>query len=92
MKEKARAAVYSMGGVYLLTIAYSIWKDLSESSGNEHALMLVAMVAFVAAGVGMIGFGAHMTHSVYKKSRLSKQASAKPQAGRDRPDDARKKG
>lgn len=69
MKEKARAAVYSAAGIYLLVMAHGLWKGLPESSGNEHLLMAVFAAAFLLAGAGMIAFGAHMMHSFYKKPR-----------------------
>lgn len=90
MREKARAAVYSMGGVYLLATAYNMWKGLSESSGSERLLMLAFTVVFVVAGLGMIGFGAYMMHSIYKKSRMSQQTSDEPPTDHDRPDDDKK--
>lgn len=69
MREKGRAAIYEMGGIYLLITDYTLWSRLSESTGFEHMLMTVFAIIFAIAGAGLIGFGTFMMHSLWKQQR-----------------------
>lgn len=64
--EKTRAAIYGLGGVYLIYLAYNIVKNLSENAGGAYLFAAFCAVLFVAAGIGMIGF---FVWSMYKGSQ-----------------------
>lgn len=55
-REKGRLAIYGMAGLYILYMAYSIFKGLSDSAGSEQLVLLVAMIAFTVIGIGLIVF------------------------------------
>ena len=55
-REKGRLAIYGMAGLYILYMAYSIFKGLSDSAGSEQLVLFVAMIAFAIIGVGLIVF------------------------------------
>jgi hypothetical protein len=55
-KDKARPAIYTMAGIYLLTLAYEMFQQLSDA-GSEKIIMIVFMVFFVIAGIGIAAFG-----------------------------------
>lgn len=69
MKEKGRAGIYTLAGIYLIITDYTLWSKLSESTGLEYLLMTVFAIIFAIAGVGLIGFGAFMMHSLSKQSK-----------------------
>lgn len=66
-REKGRAAIYTMAGVYLLYLAYSIFQSRAESSGGEFAVIMAAMVAFVIFGVGLIVWGLRMMNRIHNR-------------------------
>lgn len=66
-KEKARAAIYSMTGVYLLYTAYQIFTSRMDSVGNEYVLMLIFSVLFLIFGIGLIVFSIYMMKKNEKK-------------------------
>lgn len=68
-REKGRAALYSMAGVYLLYLAYSIFKELTQNPDEGGIFVKIAMVAFVMIGAGMIGFGAKMMNDIHKRQK-----------------------
>ncbi|WP_461810383.1 hypothetical protein [Faecalimonas sp.] len=55
-REKGRLAIYGLAGFYILYMAYSIFKGISDSAGLEQIALLVAMVAFVIIGIGLVVF------------------------------------
>lgn len=55
-REKGRLAIYGLAGLYILYMAYSIFKGISDSTGLEQIALLVAMVAFVIIGIGLVVF------------------------------------
>ncbi len=66
MREKGRAGIYTLAGIYLLITDYTLWSKLSGSSGLEYLLMMVFAIIFAAAGAGLIGFGAYIMRSLSK--------------------------
>ena len=69
MREKGRAAVYTMAGVYLLVMAYNLWDKLPQSGASESLMMAVFAIVFVVAGLGMAGFGLFLMHAFYKRAK-----------------------
>ena len=65
-REKGRLAIYGMAGLYILYMAYSIFKGLSDSAGSEQLVLFVAMIAFAVIGVVLIVF------SVVRGYKISK--------------------
>lgn len=56
-KNRARPAIYAMGGVYLVYLAYSMFKKISVTSANEQMLMIIFTIIFAVIGLAMILFG-----------------------------------
>lgn len=54
-RDKARFAIYAMGGLYLLYLAWKMYGDLS-TAGTEKTLMIVFIVLFALIGVVMAGW------------------------------------
>lgn len=59
-KEKGRAAIYEMAGVYLLFNAVNIYKNRAESTGGEYILICIFIAFFIIVGLGMIGLGLYI--------------------------------
>lgn len=55
-RDRARLAVYALGGVYLLFLAWELFQGLS-TAGSEKPLMLVFIVLFTLIGVAAVGIG-----------------------------------
>lgn len=51
MKEKGRAGVYAVAGIYFFYLAYTMFQNREASVGNEHMLVMVFSVIFVLAGI-----------------------------------------
>ncbi len=68
-RTKGRAAIYSMAGVYLLYLSYSMYKEMQVNPADSGMFVMAAMVAFVVIGAGMIGFGIKMMSDVHKKRK-----------------------
>lgn len=66
MKEKGRAGIYTIAGIYLLITDYSLWSRLFGTIGLEYLLMMVFAIIFAVAGAGLIGFGVYIMHSISK--------------------------
>lgn len=56
-KNRARPAIYAMAGVYLLYLAYSMFKKISVTSGGEQTLMIVFTILFAVLGLALMLFG-----------------------------------
>ena len=72
-KKNARTGIYAMAGVYLLSLAYSMFKAISSSQGNEQIIMIVFSIIFTITGLGMIGFGLSAGYKNMKKSQEKKE-------------------
>ncbi len=55
-RDKARVAVYAMGGFYLLYLAWQMYGELS-TAGSEKPLMIGFMIFFTIIGAGLAGWG-----------------------------------
>ena len=55
-RDKARVAVYAMGGFYLLYLAWQMYGELS-TAGSEKPLMIGFMIFFTIIGAGLAGGG-----------------------------------
>lgn len=66
-REKGRLAIYAMAGVYLLFMAYQIFKSLPSSTDNSFIILVIAMVAFVIIGAGLIIFGLGRSYKISKE-------------------------
>lgn len=66
-RNRGRMAIYAMAGVYLLFMAYNIFKSLPTSSGNEKIIMIVALIFFVIVGGGMVIMGIYMGYKISKQ-------------------------
>ncbi len=65
-RDKGRFAVYAMGGVYLIYLAYHMLKT-QVKGGTEAALMIIFAVLFLIIGVGILGFSFYMFYTFGKK-------------------------
>lgn len=66
-REKGRLAIYAMAGVYLLFMAYKIFKSLPSSTDGSFMILIIAMVAFVIIGAGLIIFGLGRSYRISKE-------------------------
>lgn len=66
-REKGRLAIYAMAGVYLLFMAYKIFKSLPSSTDSSFMILIIAMVAFVIIGAGLIIFGLGRSYKISKE-------------------------
>lgn len=66
-REKGRLTIYAMAGAYLLVIAYQIFKSLPSSTDNSFIILVIAMVAFVIIGAGLIIFGLGKSYKISKE-------------------------
>lgn len=55
-RDKRRVVFYTMGGVYLLYLAWNMFRGLSDA-GSEKTLMLVFIVLFAIIGAGLVVWG-----------------------------------
>lgn len=55
-RDKARIAVYALGGLYLLYLAWQMFQGL-PTAGSEKPLMIVFLIFFVVIGAAMVGWG-----------------------------------
>lgn len=67
MKNRGRSAIYIMAGVYLIYIAYQVFKNRADSAGGEFAAVMLGAAAFLIIGAGMIGFGLYMFYKIGKE-------------------------
>lgn len=68
-RNKGRMAIYTMAGFYLLYMSTRIFKGLPDSSGSEKIVLLLAMVAFAAIGVGLMGWASWTGYKMVKEER-----------------------
>lgn len=67
-RTKGRMAIYAMAGFYILYMAYSIFRGLPTSHGNEKILMIVFMILFAVVGAGMMVMGVYMGYKLSKET------------------------
>ncbi|MFI3238679.1 MAG: hypothetical protein R3Y47_11775 [Lachnospiraceae bacterium] len=66
-KDRARMAVYALGGVYLLMQVYEMYGALS-TAGEYKTIMIVFMLLFTLVGIAMIYMGLRSTYLYAKQS------------------------
>ena len=67
VKTNLRSAIYEMGGIYLLYLAYQMFRNKEESAGGEYLAVIAAIIGFLVIGIGMIAFGFYMMNKVSKQ-------------------------
>ena len=67
MKNRGRSAIYMMAGVYLVYMAYQIFKNRADSAGGEYIAVMLGAAAFLIIGAGMIGLGFYMFYKIGKE-------------------------
>lgn len=67
MKSRGRSAIYMMAGVYLIYLAYQVFKNRADSAGGEYVAVMLGAVAFLIIGAGMIGLGFYMFYKIGKE-------------------------
>ena len=50
-KDKARAGIYGVAGIYFFYLAYTMFQNRAASEGNEHTLVMVFSGVFILAGI-----------------------------------------
>ena len=68
-KNKARPTIYAMAGFYLVYLSYSMFKEISKTSGTEQMTMVIFSILFAVIGAGGILFG---LLAGYKNGELKK--------------------
>ena len=81
-RDKARVAVYAMGGFYLLYLAWQMYWELS-TAGSEKPLMIGFMIFFTIIGAGLAGWG---LYSGWKTAR-DRMAASEPEEASENPED-----
>ena len=67
VKTNLRSAIYEMGGIYLLYLAYQMFRNKEESAGGEYLAVIAAIIGFLVIGIVMIAFGFYMMNKVRKQ-------------------------
>lgn len=75
--DNGRLAIYALGGVYLLYLAYEMFTKLS-TAGEEAAVMAVFMCLFAAVGLFLIVLG--ITATVRRRKAKSTAPAEIPAA------------
>lgn len=61
-KGKARLAVYTLAGIYLIYLAYQMLQNVEQSAaGMERGIVYLAAALFALLGIGIMGFSAYVT-------------------------------
>lgn len=69
-KDRARIAIYSIGGIYLLIVAYNMFQNLDTIIGaGEYIISIVFIIVFGIAGAGMASLGIWDVYRNYKKMK-----------------------
>lgn len=56
-RNRGRMAIYAMAGVYLLFMAYNLFKELPYTSGNQTIFNIVFIIFFGVVGSAMVIMG-----------------------------------
>ena len=49
VKTNLRSAIYEMGGIYLLYLAYQMFRNKEESAGGEYLAVIAAIIGFLVS-------------------------------------------
>lgn len=74
-REKARAAIYEIAGVFLLMEAWNLFRNRAQSIGGEYMLVLFFCLVFLVCGAGLIGFGLYIIYGKFKASATKETES-----------------
>lgn len=82
-RDKTRVAVYTMGGIYLLYLAWNMFRGLSDA-GSEKTLMIVFIILFALIGAGLVVWG------LYTGWKFTQDMSmgAEPEAETEQPEES----
>ena len=58
-RDKTRVVVYTMGGIYLMYLAWNMFQGLSDA-GSEKTLVIVFIVLFSVIGAGLVVWGLYI--------------------------------
>lgn len=76
-KDKGRMAIYSLAGVYLLYLAYEMFRAISSSAGSEKVIMIVFSVLFAVIGAGAILWSGWNAYKMFKKGKSPNEKANK---------------
>ena len=79
-RDKARVAVYALGGMYLLYLAWQMFGELA-TAGSEKPLMIVFIIFFAIVGAGLAGWG------LYSSWKTVKERTAAPEKEERNPEE-----
>lgn len=57
-RERARKAIYTFAGIYLIYLAYTMGRDWNQIPDKERIFVGIALAAFVVIGAGLAIWGA----------------------------------
>ena len=66
-RKRVRSVIYMLAGVYLIYLAYEIFKENTKSEGEGAVLYLIGAGAFLVIGLGLMGFGLFIMYQVHKE-------------------------
>ena len=69
-KNRARFVIYPMAGIYIISLAHSMYKQIAVTSGNEQMIMITFTILFLVLGLALIIFG---FAEGYKHSKRKRQ-------------------
>ena len=85
-RDKARIAVYALGGLYLLYLAWQMFQEL-PTAGSEKPLMIVFLIFFVVIGAAMVGWGLYTSWKAVKGRTAVPETEEDPQNKEDGSDE-----
>lgn len=56
-RERARKAIYTFAGIYLIYLAYTMGRDWNQIPDKERIFVGIAVAAFVVIGIGLTVWG-----------------------------------
>lgn len=69
MREKGRAGVYALAGMYLLYLAYHIFESRAESVGSEVVLIWIFIILFGILGIGLMVLGGVIMSRIHRREQ-----------------------
>ncbi len=73
--DKARMAIYSLAGLYLLFLAYKLGSGISGTEGMATVLSIIFTVLFAIIGVGAIVFSVYHNYQLKKNPPMEETKS-----------------
>lgn len=56
MRDKGRAAIYTLAAVYLIYLAYEVFRARMANGGEDYIWMIVFSIFFAAIGIALLVF------------------------------------